>query len=286
LLNCEAHDNRSYHSGAVHAQGSSHPVLEWCTLSDNGAWLIGSAIRLDDATAEVRNCTMVGNYVMEEPTTVIWCTGASFISMERSIVAFSEFACAIGCNPDANALLTCCDLYGNWADWIGCVADQLGVNGNFSEDPRFCDMANPNEPYSLQFDSPCLPGQDFRHAAGAWCGLIGAWPVGCPETSIEEGLGRGDEAHFVQIGPNPAYRWVTMTYFIPASARGESVILSIWDVSGRLVWEFRDSEASPGEVSVTWDGTALKGERVAAGIYFCRLRYGMDRDVRSLLLLP
>jgi hypothetical protein len=72
--------------------------------------------------------------------------------------------------------LTCCDVYGNaGGDWVGCIADQYGINGNFSEDPLFCDMSGGD--LTLCANSPCLP-------TGNSCGvLIGAHDQGCPDCS-------------------------------------------------------------------------------------------------------
>jgi len=81
----------------------------------------------------------------------------------------------------AEPSLGCCDLYGNTAgylgfeapsDWVGCIADQQGMNGNFSAHPAFCD-ANGSD-FHLRPCSPCLD------ASG--CGLIGALGAGCPGT--------------------------------------------------------------------------------------------------------
>jgi len=52
------------------------------------------------------------------------------------------------------------------------VRSQIGSNGNFSEDPLFCDGC-----YYLQACSPCAPG---NHPDDVNCGLIGAYGVGCP----------------------------------------------------------------------------------------------------------
>jgi hypothetical protein len=55
-------------------------------------------------------------------------------------------------------------------DWVDCIADQNGINGNMSEDPLFCDEDNDN--YYLQECSPCLDAEG--------CGRIGALGLGCP----------------------------------------------------------------------------------------------------------
>jgi hypothetical protein len=79
-------------------------------------------------------------------------------------------------------LLECCDFYGNaGGDWVGCIADKYGIDGNFSEDPLFCLEDNTEEPYSLHEGSPCLP-------ENSPCGaLVGAFGLGCgPVTSVED----------------------------------------------------------------------------------------------------
>jgi hypothetical protein len=64
----------------------------------------------------------------------------------------------------------------------GCIADQYGVSGNFSENPLFCEYGE--GVYTLAENSPCAP---VHSPAG--CGLIGAHGVGCGLLAIE-----GEEA--------------------------------------------------------------------------------------------
>jgi hypothetical protein len=77
--------------------------------------------------------------------------------------------------------LTGSDIYGNTGgDWKGCIAGQLGVDGNICLDPQFC-SENPSEDenWSIQSDSPCAPEQ-------SGCGLIGAWGVECGTVDAED----------------------------------------------------------------------------------------------------
>ena len=54
---------------------------------------------------------------------------------DNTIIAFSTDGGAISCD-DLAPSLSCCDLFGNsGGDWVGCVAEQYGINGNFSADP-------------------------------------------------------------------------------------------------------------------------------------------------------
>ena len=73
--------------------------------------------------------------------------------------------------------LSCNDVYGNaYANYVN-LADQTGLNGNLSEDPRFCGRGG--SPYALAADSPCAPDNNG-------CGvLMGAFPVACEGTATE-----------------------------------------------------------------------------------------------------
>ncbi len=81
-------------------------------------------------------------------------------------------------DPAPNAgffLLADCNDFQNLAD----AKQFAGIN--FSADPQFCGAAGDN--YFLQGDSPCAAGQS---PLGAQCGLVGALPVGCGTTPVEE----------------------------------------------------------------------------------------------------
>jgi hypothetical protein len=86
----------------------------------------------------------------------------------------------VRCYPERPSLtLTCCDLYGNaGGDWVNCVEEMYGVDGNFSADPLFCDPDVGD--FRLKDCSPCAPAQNPD------CGLIGAWPVGCGGTPVDQ----------------------------------------------------------------------------------------------------
>lgn len=68
--------------------------------------------------------------------------------------------------------------------------------------------------------------------------------------------------------PNPFSGATTLAFDLPASG---AVRLGIFDVTGRRVRELMSGTLPAGRHAVTWDGRNAAGERVAAGIYFCRL---------------
>lgn len=149
--------------------------LEKCTLSSNRA-PVGGALVVADVVS-VRECSFVRNasYIGSAVYT-IWGSA----TIENTIIAFGQFGEALQCEyPYPNsAILSCCDLFGNQGgDWVGCIADQVNLRGNFSADPMFCDLNGGD--FHLSDRSPCAP----ENSPGN-CGRIGAWPVGCSTSAL------------------------------------------------------------------------------------------------------
>lgn len=69
--------------------------------------------------------------------------------------------------------------------------------------------------------------------------------------------------------PNPFNPTTTIEYSVSKTA---TVDLSVYDVTGRLVRVLDAGTREPGVYTATWDGTDMKGEWLASGIYFCRLK--------------
>lgn len=148
--------------------GNAHFTLEDCVVWQNSAeWVIQA-----DGTGSIVGCDLVANDIY---TSVLYMdeTALTHLSMERTIIAFNN-APILSCPfPPEKLSFRCCDAYGNQSDEI-CGED---LGGNFSDDPLFCDA--PNGDYSLDANSPCLPG---NHPDGVDCGLIGARGLGCGGT--------------------------------------------------------------------------------------------------------
>jgi hypothetical protein len=69
--------------------------------------------------------------------------------------------------------------------------------------------------------------------------------------------------------PNPLRDSASIEFTIPAGAR--TARLAIYDARGRLVRTLVDGTAGRGAYTAVWDGTDGRGERIAAGVYFCSL---------------
>ena len=77
--------------------------------------------------------------------------------------------------------------------------------------------------------------------------------------------------------PNPFNATTTIQYALPQSAR---VLLSVYDINGRLVEKLVDERKTPGYYSVQWNAT-----RYGSGIYFYRITAGDFSEVRKCALI-
>ncbi len=191
VLDCCFEGNASgmYGGGGVWCH-CSRITLRTCTLSGNSGWG-GGALFLWYSTATLEGCTLVGNRCDVPDRGGGICLWDSDVMLHNSIIAFSTVGNAIGCLTGSHAALTCCDVYGNaGGDWTGCIADQLGVDGNICADPLFCDPENGD--FALDCMSPCAPFTP----PNAECDLIGAWPVGCGGTPAVKTTWGGVKALF------------------------------------------------------------------------------------------
>jgi len=162
-------------------------------------------------------------------------------SIRNSIVAFQRNGAGVSCLYDSYASLECCDVYGNEAgDWVECIADQEGVNGNVSEHPYFCDADSSD--FSLAENSPCAPFTPPNPE----CDLIGAWPVGCGEFSLIEEELPPTVLFLGNCQPNPSYQGTWISFSVPEDASGRDVSLRLFDVSGRVVADLLPDEPDPG----------------------------------------
>ena len=208
LTNCTFEGNIAEYGGGMNCEDWSSPTLENCSFVSNYANNGGGASCVNDAQATFTNCVFLGNEASTDgggifcggeygyaPAVITNCTlsgnhaggygGGVFCSdnspstLSRTIISFSTAGEAVYCG-DAGSVpdLTCCDLYGNaGGDWVGCIANQYSVYWNFSLDPLFCLDSNPDQPYSLHEDSPCLPNSSPCYY------LVGALGLGCGPVS-------------------------------------------------------------------------------------------------------
>jgi hypothetical protein len=199
------YDNSADHmGGGLYCGNVSAPALMFCYFKDNEAGYGGGAIGCKyyspptvGRTEFLGNTTLGdGGGVLCEEMSNVYISRSSFVSnsaaghggglcasvnsdpnLVRCIVAFSgDGEGAYSSDAGSDVTLTCCDMYGNAdGDWVGSIAAQEGVDGNFGADPLFCNMSEIF--LYIEACSPCAAGY---HPDGYDCGsYIGGAGVGC-----------------------------------------------------------------------------------------------------------
>jgi hypothetical protein len=84
----------------------------------------------------------------------------------------------------------------------------------------------------------------------------------------------------VGVAPNPFSHSIDIAYFTPGSAPAE---IEVFSVEGRLIKSMTGSVGDGGIMTVTWKGDSDRGESVAPGLYFARLRTGTSKDTVKIL---
>jgi predicted outer membrane repeat protein len=162
----QAHEN----AGALNVTYTSSLNISNTTFYNNTA-VTGFAGAINSSgQTYATNLTVVGNSAGNGVGGGI-VVGGSWI-LENSIIAFSTSGDGVHCWDGESVDISCTNIIGNeGGDWIGEISDQLGISGNISLDPLFCDPDMGD--FTLRNDSPCAPDNND-------CGvLMGAWPVGC-----------------------------------------------------------------------------------------------------------
>jgi hypothetical protein len=154
-----------------------------CTFANNSTGSGGYVVVTSKVSHGIlKGCTFWGN---SAPSGTIVFFGEYDGRVDNTIIAASTAGRAMYIGHVLS--LSCCDIYGNvGGDWVGGLEDHLGINGNISEDPLFCDPENGD--FTISSDSPCAPFSPPNEE----CDLIGAWPVGCesPTVTMEATWGR------------------------------------------------------------------------------------------------
>jgi hypothetical protein len=254
--------------GALHFLAFVEATLTGCTFAGNSCAVTGTVYAGKMSTTAIDRCTFWGN---DTPNgAAVKCDGDCPTALTRTLIAFGTSGSAIASENAGAISLACCDLYGNaGGDWVGSIADQLGVNGNIAADPLLCDPANGD--FTLRADSPCAP-------LNSVCGGIGAWPVGCEASQACDPARATPGRLLGRVAPDPAVGPVTIRCALPA---GPSVSLDVLDSAGRRVRALADGPVR----AVVWDRADDRGRPLASGVYFVRLRVNGRTEVRPLLVI-
>jgi hypothetical protein len=82
--------------------------------------------------------------------------------------------------------------------------------------------------------------------------------------------------------PNPIAEQTVIRYDLAAPAQAR---IEVYDARGRLVRELMAARREPGRYQLTWNRRDSREQRVAPGVYFCRMQAGGFQSTLKLLLV-
>ncbi|MBN2170032.1 MAG: right-handed parallel beta-helix repeat-containing protein [Candidatus Krumholzibacteriota bacterium] len=173
---CVFEGNSAGRGGALALDEGDDVAVTGCLFAGNMAGNAGGALLVEYGGTTITNCTFAGNQAAEG----IIASGSNGDPLVANcLLALNTGGGAFACAESGVLACTCCDAWGNTGgDWTDCIAGQLGVDGNISANPLFCDITRSD--YSIAADSPCAPDNNE-------CGtLIGAFDVGCGGVPVRE----------------------------------------------------------------------------------------------------
>jgi len=147
------------------------------TISDNCIYSYGDGIMLSESSGYIfdHNTITACGTALSLDGTYPWNT------IRNNLIVGNNYG--INLSGGVVGEVSCNNVFGNSIANYLYGTDPTGTNGNISVDPQFCAVDPPGSGnFLLQSDSPCAAG---NHPDGASCGLIGAYPVGCEEISVE-----------------------------------------------------------------------------------------------------
>ena len=273
--------------GAIYCGDSSNPIIIDNHFSDNEATVAGGAIYgenanlvlrgnvivrnharnfgygggiyLNQCEAKLENNTIVHNTVQFSPDSSLFsygggiCSDSSRLNVSQCVIAFntggglhSMFV------PMESDTISHTDIHGNTCfvgDWESFM-ERRNHNGNLCKDPLFC---NPDSgDYHLSSTSPCAPANN----SGT---LIGALPVGCSPTDVDETEENLPIAFALrQNYPNPFNPTTTIEYSVP---RHSQVTLEIFNILGQSIRTLVNECSSSGEIQCGMERHIERRER-------------------------
>jgi len=278
--------NDAVRGGGFCNAGAGRPAFSHSTWIGNAAERGGALCVCTPFVVRVESCTLWDN---RAPAGAGICLEPhARLESTRTVIGFGREGGAVHFSSQAGIdTLACCDIYGNaGGDWTGLLAPYLGQDGNISADPLICDAAAAAEPYGIRAESPCAPEQN------PWCGLIGAWPVGCGGPGDQSA---GSDPALAEAGsalrltrpmaePNPFSGATQVRFYVPATRVGQRVTLRVIDPEGRVVRTLLDGPAFGGAQVIPWDGTSGRGVSLSAGLYYLKLQVEEEILVSPVLL--
>lgn len=306
ISDCLFQGNSTHQAGGGVACSSSELVFERCQFLDNtvnefgGAFFChlytdcefvdctfarnsviwpeygdGGGLSLWGGTCSLFRCTIVANESGGDGSSLYFETPI-VLEITNCIIAQGDGTAVSGWTG-GDVTVACTDIFGNaGGDWTGPIAGFAGVSGNLNVDPQFCGDVNPDEPYSLQEDSPCRP-------SSYPCSQMGAWGIGCSSTSTAPGTPPAAMAPIrLAVAPNPFNPQTRIDFELPSP---QHVLLVVHDLRGRHLMTLVDHHLEAGPHQVTWNGRSADQRELPSGAYFIRLDTGTTVQTQKVVMV-
>ncbi|MCP4583727.1 MAG: T9SS type A sorting domain-containing protein [candidate division Zixibacteria bacterium] len=223
----------------------------------------------------ITNCTISHNLATEGGGLEL---RDSDVTITNTIISFSGQGEAISVRGDVTVGITYSDIYGNaGGDWIGPIADQLGINGNICDDPLFVDAANND--FELTANSVCIDAGDPDSPLDpdGTISDLGAYYYHQMTDILDDISSISREITLSQNYPNPFNAITSIRYYLPVKS---NVAVDIFDLLGQKVVSIIAGEQGAGEHSLTWNANDQP-----SGIYFYRIQAGDNTEIKAITLI-
>lgn len=276
----------------------SYPLQAVCFVDENHGWAVGGP-------GDILHTFNGGNsWVAQDAGTVSylqdvdfldadmgWCVGDTGTVLQTLDGGQNWFPVSVGVNAEFFAV----DFVDEFKGWIAGVnwntslpviqhtsdggvsweSQETGTGEGFALIRDLC-FVDANHGWAAGTLWPDLPV--MLHTENGGGGLTtGVWDAGGPELAAENSL-------VSDPFPNPFNPQTSIRYAI-TDPKGETVMIRVFDVEGRLVRILVNEIRSMGEHRVIWDGRSDDGRSLPSGLYLYRAAVGGFSSAGKLTLL-
>ena len=286
VVNSILRANAADFGGAIACTHYASPEITGCLIVANVAFAGGAALHCLDAYPRLVHCTVVAN---EDRNAAIFDPAAAIYGHQsKPCFTGGILRDNISQYYEPTQLLYGKSYYTTYSD----IGDDWSGEGVIDADPGF--LGTGEQPFALAATSPCvdaappdttglgLPPFDLAGSPRIWNsrGDMGAYEWS-PATAVPAAIPAMSPA-LAPNHPNPFNPRTTISFSL---SRRQHVVLSLYDLQGRLVRVLSEHVYSPGAHEVQWDGRDGAGRSAPSGTYLLRLRAEDGVAARKLMLV-
>jgi len=286
IMNCIFQNNVADYGGAISFEYHSSPRIFGNLFDNNHAFISGSPIYCSYSYPRIANNTIVSNYVLNEETFHATAAIHSYISkpqLTNNIIWNNETNFY-----DPHQLMNCKAFYTTYNDI------QFGHDGkgNIEQNPQFA--CTGMHPFTLDTDSPCIdsgtillpfefPEFDLAGNSRTYNDTIDMGAYEWQGTGISNNQVPISNTQIVNY-PNPFNPKTTISFNLAAEITEEMEII-IYNLKGQKIKNIEIRNLKLGINNAEWDGTNQSNKAVSSGIYFAKMKIGIQILSTKMLLL-